>query len=545
MSITERVRKIYKEENITIQEKAISLMALCIVLSVGFLILGLLRVFSGSYLLGLLEVGVSVILCVFIVSLFKGHFKIVSTGTIILFLLAAAGLFMIRDIESINAVYIHSTYMIPAFITTPLLAYATWQLYLVVAFGVVSHSAQYILRVDPILTAMGIEHAHTEFLVSLLLMIFSGIFLYQVFRMQQQSLRAINTRAEQANTQYSKLKELMENTGDAFNLGERLQEQANINADAAASLTENLSTIKGNIQNLLGEISSANQASYDIGGSKDTVKNTMEKQTEAISSSSAATEQIGAQVASITKSAQEKKAIIEDLVMMSETGAEKLTETVSSFHRISKSSENILEIIEVIEIIADRTNMLAMNAAIEAAHAGEAGRGFAVVAEEIRKLAEENNENSKMIRNTLQESSNLIRQSVTDSEQMRAVYQEIIEKISEVQNALMEILSGMEELSHGHSQIQESVNNLSGINDEVNSALDTMEADIGTGTSAISRISEVVTQTQDHISRLTELIEQISTESGKLKEIGSENIRNFETLKQDMEALQTGSAKHA
>jgi methyl-accepting chemotaxis protein len=539
MNLTERIRHIYSGENITIQEKAISLFILCIVLSIGFLGLGLLRILSGSFLLGALEIGVTAVLCLYIYALLKGLFKIVSTGTIILFLLAAAGLFMIRDIDNVNAIYIQATYMIPSLITAPLLAYASWQMFGVIGFGILTHSAQYVLRVSPTLDAIGIEHTPTEFLVSLLLMTFSGIFLYQIFRMQQQSLRSINAQAEHAKDQYSKLRELMDSTGDAFNLGERLQEHANTNAEVANALTEKLATMKSNIENLLGEINSANQASHDIGTSKDTVKNTMEKQTEAISNSSSATEEIGAQVASITKSARDKKTIIDDLVNISETGSEKLGETVNSFHRISKSSENIIEIIGVIETITDRTNMLAMNAAIEAAHAGEAGKGFAVVAEEIRKLAEENNENSKMIRNTLEESSNLIRQSVDDSEEMRTVYQSIIEKISEVKDALMEILSGMEELSQGHGQIQESVTNLSHINEEVNNALTTMETDITTGTTSISRISDVVRETQNHITELTDLINDISAESAKLKNVGEENIQNFQLLQQDMQALQT------
>ena len=543
MKSTDYIRSLYADENVTIQEKALSLFILAIILGIGFLALGVIRLTTGSILMGVLEICVSLILVLFLVGILKKAFRIVSSGTILLFCLAGAGLFLVRDITSPNDVYIQATYMIPVFVTAPLLAYARWQVFGVVGFGVAVHSAQYFLRIQPVLEQMQYAgEALTEFLVSLLLMIFAGVFILQIFRMQMQSLKSINMQARRANEQYSRLKDLIDTMGEAFNMGERLQEQAENNESIAADISEHLTSMSASISDLLKSINNAAAAQEKIGNSKEAMRAITEKQTEVISSSSAAAEEITAQVNSIANSAEQKQSVIDELVEVSERGTDTLHEMATTLRSVSRSSENIIEIITVIEQIADRTNMLAMNAAIEAAHAGEFGHGFAVVAEEIRKLAEESNDNSRMIRSTLEESSTLINQSVQSSEKMGAVYGNIIMKITDVRNALLEIVSGMQELKEGQAQIEEAVGQITDVNREVTSSLSGMEDDIKTGSMSMTYIGATVETVQEQITTLTELAEKVVNEAGKLSSIGAENIENFRELTHHMQLLRRGEA---
>jgi methyl-accepting chemotaxis protein len=367
------------------------------------------------------------------------------------------------------------------------------------------------------------------------------MFAYQLFKMQERSLSIINKKARESDNQFIKLKNIMENSSEAFNVGEQLLEKAKNNSGFAQSISEYLETMNENISELKVDADATTTASNKIGSSKDKVRNTMMTQTEAISAASTATEEISTQVHSITESAQNKKSMIDTLVSASTEGANKMEETARLYQKISSSSDDILEVTKVIEAITHRTNLLAMNAAIEAAHAGDAGRGFAVVAAEIRNLAEETNENSQVIKSTLEKNQALIDSSVKGSNQLQEVFGDIVGKISEVRQVLLEIIAGMEELSSGHSEILNSVTHLTTINGDVNDALESMESDIQTESESISHIHSAIKNIAAQIQEVTKLSGEIVKESGHLQNMGDENIKGVTELKNGLETVYENS----
>jgi methyl-accepting chemotaxis protein len=537
MKTSKRIRNIYSQENTTIQEKAVSLFILNSLLCVGFLALGALRLFSGSLLLGSMEVVVSLVLIVFVAALLRGSFKAISMGTIILFSLAAAGLFFLREITGGKDIYIQSTYMIPAFITAPLLAYTRWQVVGVVVFGLVTHTGQFLLRVRPAALAAGGTESMVEFLVSLLLMLFSGMFIYQLFMMQHRSLETIEDRAAKRDEEYRKLTKLLDTTGDAFNLGERLQGHAKRNSDHATSIAERLEKMNESLSGLSEGMRATKEASGDIGQSTETVKNRMQRQTDAMQESSAAVEQIEAQSKSIAESARSKNTMIGELVAKAREGETQLDRAIEIYRKIESSSNDMLEVIQLIEDIAERTNLLAMNAAIEAAHAGDSGRGFAVVASEIRGLAKEANDNSRTIRSTLEDNRELIKESVETSDEMQSKFRQVITTVTSVRDALQEMIASMSELDEGHARIRATTDSLSEINTEVHDSIGSMEGNIDVGMQGIGRIDEAVHLLESQIEGLNTLSTTILQEAETLQQTGEENIENYRKLQADMRDL--------
>jgi uncharacterized coiled-coil DUF342 family protein len=124
-------------------------------------------------------------------------------------------------------------------------------------------------------------------------------------------------------------------------------------------------------------------------------------QTQSVEESSKKTEKMVSELRTTSQISQNKQSDIKELLENASSGQESMRETIQSVQGIAQSVDGIGSAIKIISAIAANTNLLSMNAAIEAAHAGDAGKGFAVVANEIRRLSESTRENSRNISQTL------------------------------------------------------------------------------------------------------------------------------------------------
>jgi methyl-accepting chemotaxis protein len=158
---------------------------------------------------------------------------------------------------------------------------------------------------------------------------------------------------------------------------------------------------------------------------------------------------------------------VSELSSASETGRSGLQEVATDIQEIARESEGLLEINLVMENIASQTNLLSMNAAIEAAHAGEAGKGFAVVADEIRKLAENSSEQSKTISNVLKKIKGSIDKISVSTDNVLKRFEAIDSSVRTVSEQEENIRNAMEEQGEGSKQILEAVSQLNDITSKV------------------------------------------------------------------------------
>ncbi len=268
-------------------------------------------------------------------------------------------------------------------------------------------------------------------------------------------------------------------------------------------------------------------ASEQLSAQVQEVTQNMQNQKERITEAATAMEQMNATVLEVAKNASQAAENSDATKEKAEEGYRVVQESIEEINRVKeisgeldanmqeliKQAQAIGQIINVINDIADQTNLLALNAAIEAARAGEAGRGFAVVADEVRKLAENTMSATKQVaqnithiqnstnrsNKSLQEALDAVGRATTKVEESGRVLQEIVELSQHSADQVRNIATAAEEQSSASEEITRSIEQVS-----------TLAESTATGVEqSVDAIQELAQQTE----QLQELIENIKREN--------------------------------
>ncbi len=229
------------------------------------------------------------------------------------------------------------------------------------------------------------------------------------------------------------------------------------------------------LQKIIGEVRGSSDqvaASADqLAGSSAQLAEVSEQQSGAVASSAAAIEELTVAIASVSETARDVHTQAVDSVSRTTEGSEKVSHLAGEIQRLQqnmvdiartvdefvKSTQAITGMTQEVRDIADQTNLLALNAAIEAARAGEAGRGFAVVADEVRKLAEKSGKSASEIDSvtrSIMSQSSAVQDAITAGE--RAI-ETSMTLATDVEAVLLHSRDSVERSTHGVTEISDSV----------------------------------------------------------------------------------------
>jgi methyl-accepting chemotaxis protein len=263
------------------------------------------------------------------------------------------------------------------------------------------------------------------------------------------------------------IKNIKNETDVLSGIGDDLTSNMNVTAAAVKEITSNVQNIKGRVLNQNASVSETHATMEQLVTNINKLNGQVENQSGDISQVSASIEEMVANIDSVTGTLIDNSGNVKILQEASEAGRAGLQEVAADIQEISRESEGILEINSVMANIASQTNLLSMNAAIEAAHAGEAGKGFAVVADEIRKLAESSGEQSKTIGTVLKKIKSSIDKIQHSTENVLNKFEAIDLSVRTVAEQEENIRNAMEEQGTGSKQILEGSGRLNEITRQV------------------------------------------------------------------------------
>lgn len=538
MAVLDRVLQPYENDPINFRIKVRNFAITLCVVSVATAIMSTIHLVAGNFSNLVTSLPTMVLSIASLILLASRKYRFMSTVYLVLLSVTPIGIMFVQYFVSYRDIYMYIVFCAPVLVISLVIGHARYQLW-------ISAGIQLVLGIAYVVLVIAPQHQN-DIAVMINGITFAGIFftvtvglLEIAFRIEMSIMRILVKNDSETKSRMDQQNNLLQSSQGSLSIGSRLSELAQDSSEEAEEIESNSISALKNLEELIATIraSSAEQSILEDASHK--VGEQMQHQTQMVDRSSSAVEQMSASIQAIIQNAQKKSALITDLQDQSKQTESSFDATLRSLTSLNESSSDVLAVVSVIEEIGSRINLLAMNAAIQASHAGDAGRGFGVVATEIRKLAEETNDNSKKVRDIIVENDANIKEVLKASKENSEHFGGIRLSIDDVNKALAEIISAMGEMEQGTKEILQAVAKLSTIHGSVSDATDNINTTIEKTSSSLNAIAELTQVVEQSLANITDQAKKVTGGATELEEIANKNKLSIGKLRTEIDSLKT------
>jgi len=330
------------------------------------------------------------------------------------------------------------------------------------------------------------------------------------------------------------IRAIQKNAEFSSEIGQNLSSNMTETASAINQITVNIQDVK---QRALKQATSVSETAATMEVIINAIKqlnDSIESQSASVVQSSASIEEMAANIASITQTLGKSDVVVRDLATATFDGKETLYSSNNITQKIMEQSSGLLEASDVIQNIASQTNLLAMNAAIEAAHAGEYGKGFAVVADEIRKLAEESSAQGKKITSTLKNFSIEIETLSGSSKVLEEKFNAIYSLAEQVKDVSASVMRAMTEQERGSREVLSSIKNINEITAEVKYGSEDMLRGGEQAAAEMHKLDDLTRAITDSMNEMASGAAQVNQAAQEVNKITQKNEESIENLSREV-----------
>ncbi len=288
-------------------------------------------------------------------------------------------------------------------------------------------------------------------------------------------------------------------------------------------ITASIQSIQENTLNQTSGVEEVNATLEEMSRSIDSMSENMSRQSAAVEESASAIEEMSRNIDNASATAEKTTNISKNLNQVATEGGEAVKNSMASIKDVSDYSQQILKMLKLITDISKQTNLLAMNASIEAAHAGEAGKGFAIVADEIRRLAENTSKNAKDIGDVVNAIVEKIEESVNLAEKAGMGLDMILAYSNQNVNIMQQLNSALEEQNHSAKEILKSTQDMVSVTEEVQLAMTEQKTGTHEFSEIMRNLRDISVETKDSIQSHIEKLNQMILEVEEVNKISDKN----------------------